>query len=181
MFGFCTQIETIELDTSNATNLSELVRGCSNLITLTLTNTKKATKISTICYDCLKLTTIAEIDMRSVTSSSSMFYNCKNLTNLTHKNIKINLQIGSGTSWGHLLTLESLLNTCQECINVNASRTLTMGSANLEKLASVYVKLTGEAEEDETLPKLPMVQCERSDEGAMTIQDYMAMKNWTLA
>lgn len=129
------------------------------------------------------LVTISTIDLRDPTLTAyNMFTRCTNLTNLDIININSkSLQIGSGTAWGHLLTVDSLVNCCKECIKGDSSRTLTIGSANIEKLASVYVKLTDEAEEDETLPKLPMIQCESTDEGAMLISDYMTLKNWLLA
>lgn len=205
-FYQCSKLETVpELDMMNATTIDSLFYMCYKLKNFRLINannlqscnsafyycesieeislqdTSKVTRMNSFFGRCKNLKTVELLDMRSVTSASSMFLNCTNLTNLTLKNIKVNLIIGSGTSYGHLLTLESLLNTCQECINVNASRTLTMGTANLEKLASVYVKLTNAPEEDATLPKLPMVQCESGDEGAMSVTDYMALKNWTLA
>ena len=110
-----------------------------------------------------------------------MFFNCKALKNITLFNIRINLTIGSGTEYGHLLTLDSLINTCKECINVGSARKLTIGTANLEKLSTVYVRLTDEPEEDESNPKLPMEVCESTDEGAMLISAYMTLKNWSLA
>ena len=64
---------------------------------------------------------------------------------------------------------------------MNSSRTLTVGTANLEKLSTVYVKLTSEEEENSSYPKLPCTVCESTDEGAMLISDYMALKQWTLA
>ena len=182
MFESCTQLTAIpQLDTSKVTIMSNMFRFCSNLTNIPLLDTSNVANMYSMFYACYQLTTITLLDMRKATSVGNIFYNCSKLTNVTLKNIKVTLQISSGTYWGHLLTLESLLNTCQECINTGSSLTLTMGSANLEKLASVYVKLTNAPEEDETLPKLPMVQCESSDVGAMTIQDYMALKGWTLA
>ena len=77
--------------------------------------------------------------------------------------------------------LDTLLNTIQELVDTGSSKNLTIGSANLEKLANVYVKLTGEAEEDETLPKLPFEVCESTDEGAMLISEYVALKKWSIA
>ena len=88
--------------------------------------------------------------------------------------IKICLDVANGH-------MTQLLDLCQECVNVNTSRKLTVGTTNMNKLANVYVKLTNEPEEDETLPKIPMVQCESTDEGAMLIKDYMLLKNWSLA
>lgn len=144
-------------------------------------DTSKVTSMARMFASCRSLETIPQLDISKVTDTVYTFDNCTKLTNLTLLNIKINLQVGSGSSYGHLLTLESLLGLCQECVNVNASRKLTVGTANMNKLANVYVKLTGEPEEDETLPKIPMVQCESTDEGAMTITQYMAEKNWSLA
>ena len=130
---------------------------------------------------CSSLISISLTDVRKFGDTGNMFNSCSKLTNLTLKNLKRQLQVGSGSSWGHLLTLESLLGLCQECVNVNASRTLTVGSVNITKLSNVYVKLTGEPEEDETLPKIPMVKCTSTDDGAMTISEYMQLKNWALA
>ena len=63
---------------------------------------------------------------------------------------------------------------------MGSSRTLTVGSANLEKLTNIYVKLTDEPNNN-LHSKLPMIQCESTDEGAMTITEYMAQKGWVLA
>lgn len=173
-----------QIDTAKVTNMEGMFQYCYKLTTLPALNTSKVTNMTQMFDGCYELITITELDMISISNRnyvSSMFNECKKLTNLTLYNIKINLTIGSGSTYGHLLTIESLLNTCQECINVNASRTLTVGSANITKLSEVYVKLTNEPEVDSTLPKLPMVQCESTDEGAMLVADYMALKQWSLA
>lgn len=183
MFKDCETITKIELDLSNATIMREFCYGCTALTEVVLNNANNVTDIVHAFYGCTALTNLTKLDLFNVNQSFYIapFSNCKNLTNLEISNIKYNLQVGSGTTWGHLLTNESLIGLCQECINVGSSRTLTVGSANLDKLASVYVKLTGEAEEDESYPKLPMVQCESTDEGAMLIEDYMTSKGWVLA
>lgn len=188
-------------DTSEVTDMSHMFQE-SNIQVFPLLNTSKVTDMNGMfanttikivqfedtsnvtnmfnMFNGSNITTIINLDMRSVTSNSNMFWACIPLTNVTVLNIKIDLQVGSAI-FGKLLTLDSLIGLCQECVNVNASRTLTVGSVNITKLANVYVKLTNQPEEDETLPKLPMVQCESTDEGAMTISQYMALKNWQLA
>ena len=148
-------------DTSNVTNMSSMFSGCTNLTTVPLLDTSKAT------------------------SMSSMFGNCKNLTGCYIRNIKVNLTVGSGTSYGHLLTVESLVYLSNELVNVNSSRVLTIGSANLEKITSVYVKLidiTDEMRAEDHLidSKLPCVVCESTDEGAMLLSEYTLLKKWTL-
>ncbi len=180
MFARCSKLKTIpQLVLSKVNASSSVFENCIALETIPPLNISTATLTSNMFYNCYNLITIQLLDIKNVGQASNMFYNCQKLTNLTLLNIKVNLIIGSSSSYGHLLTLESLLNTCQECINVGSARTLTVGSANSTKLQSVYVKLTGEDEEIASLPKLPMVQCEPTDEGAMPITDYMALKNWT--
>lgn len=181
MFNGCTNLQSVPLfDTSNVTDMNRMFQNCNALKSSIDFNTSKVTNFTYMFYNDYSLETI-KLDFKSATSATVPFYTCNKLINLTILNIKINLTVGSGTSYGHLLTLESLLGLCQECVNVNSSKTLTVGSENITKLSNVYVKLTGEAEEDETLPKLPMVQCESTDDGAMTISDYMSLKNWSLA
>ena len=121
------------------------------------------------------------INITDYSYARNMLMDCTILKNLSIKNIKVNLFVGYADSYGHLLTFGSLIDLCQECINVNDSRTLTMGTTNLEKLANTYVRLTGEAEEDDNNPKLPFETCTYVDEGSMTVSQYMALKNWTIA
>ena len=181
-----TALTTVPLfDTSNVTNMGYMLQTCSRLTSVPLFNTSNVTNMDSMLYGTA-LTTVPAFDMRNVTTASSIVFNCKKITECWLRNIKINLQVGNGSSWGHFLTLESLLHLCKECRKTSSSLKLTVGTANLEKLANVYVKLIDitddmRAEDDLIDEKYPFVQCESTDEGAMTIQDYMATKSWTLA
>lgn len=205
----CRKLESeINLDLSNCTSVDYAFYQCNKVPKITLTNTSKVTdlyycfssnvyikelsfdtsactKFEKAFFECHGLQTL-EINLIKANMVNNMLKYTYEMTNLKILNIKVNLVIGSGngtggTDYGHLLTIESLLNTCQECINVNAARTLTVGAANITKLSTVYVKLTNEPEVDATNPKYPMVQCESTDEGAMLVADYMALKQWSLA
>ena len=135
---------------------------------------------------CSALTSVPQFDVRNVVNLGNTFWACRALTDVRIRNIKANLQVGNGTSWGHLLTVDSLVHLIYELRDTGSSKTLTVGSANLEKLADVYVKLidiTDEmrVEDDLIDEKLPFVICESTDEGAILITDYVAAKNWALA
>ena len=115
-----------------------------------------------------------------------IFEYCRKLTDVRLRNIKTNLQVGSGTSYGHLLTVDSLTHLIYELRETGSTKTLTVGSANLEKLADVYVKLVDitdemRAEDDLIDEKLPFVVCESTDEGAILITDYVSSKNWKIS
>lgn len=94
----------------------------------------------------------------------------------------------SGSSYNDisLLEVESILHTCKECWNTGSSRTLTLGTYNRLKIKDIYVKLiepTSEMMEEDAYigNKLPFIVCESTDEGAMTVEEYMVLKNWALA
>ncbi len=187
MFRDCKQITTVPFfDTSNSIHFNSMFEGCSALITIPLFNGKKVTSYSCMFMDCSSLTTVPALDTRASINLASTFSGCKALTECWLRNIKTNLQVGNGTSYGHLLTVESLLSLCKECRKTTSSLKLTIGTANLTKLEGIYVKfidITDEmrAEDDLIDEKYPFVQCESTDEGAMTMQDYMATKKWSLA
>lgn len=175
------------LDTKNVTTMAQMFYYQSKITRVPYYNTRKTNAFYYMFANCNSLKIVPELDLReaNATGLNNMFYNCSNLTEVWIRNIKINLQVGSGTSWGHLLTVESLVHLCNQLIDVGASRKLTVGSANLEKLASVYVKkipITDEmrAEDDLIDEKLPCVVCESTDEGAMLISEYVTLKNWEL-
>lgn len=183
MFYNCMGLTTVPpLNTSKVNNFLNMFYGCTKLTTIPQLDTYTGGNFSNMFYDCTKLTTIPLINLSNSTGHYSIFEGCKNLTNITVLNIKDNLQVGSGTSWGHLLTLDSLIGLCKECIKFNHSKTLTVGSANMEKLANVYIKFTDSAQTTiDVGAKGDVVQCESTDEGAMLISDYMGLKNWKLA
>lgn len=115
---------------------------------------------------------------------SNFFYKCKKLEKVYFYKIgngittkSTTFQLASGTTWGHLLRVECLLSAIQACyVRTTYTPILVIGSANLEKLANIYVKITL----DDNYTK-PFDLCESTDEGAMTISDYLALKGWTLA
>ena len=259
MFYECNILKTIpELDTSNGLHFNYMFYNCYNLETVHRLNTCNGGNVFKMFYNCYKLKDILYLDLNEATGSVTEFdtsYNeyvehqmlyelfegCKSLTNIYLYNIRLSLKIGSGTKWGHLLTLESLIHILNELIpdyntvykmierddngdfitdptGVNytidelykfsntgwytttgdqvyrayvdpdapypiylyktkdfITKTLTMGIANMTKLEGVYCKIT-----DTTNEKLPMELCESTDEGAITIDDYVIAKGWQI-
>ena len=186
MFFGCSSLTAIpQLDTSNVISINAMFQNCSSLTTIPQLDTSNVTNMSYMFYNSSSITTISQLDMSNVTNTSSMFFGCVKVTNLSIKNIKTNLQVGSGTSYGHLLTVDSLLGLCKELITTSSSKTLTIGSANLNKLANVYVKritITDEMREEDPLidQKIPFEVCDSTDEGAVLISNYTKSKKWTL-
>ncbi len=179
MFSDCSNLTTIpQLDTSKVTDMREMFYYCSNLTTIPQLDTSKVTDMMfTFCY-CIKLTTITQLDVSSAVSMGYMFSNCSALTYLKLLNVKANLQIGSGTEWGHLIEKDCLIQIISELIKPSSgTKTLTMGTANKAKIADTYVKLLA----DDGTGKYPFEVCASTDEGAMTIEAYCNSKNWTLA
>ena len=160
--------------------------GCSTITELHFSNTGNVTTFRQCFSGCSNLVTIEELDLKSASTDQYVLYaifgynGLPKLENLTIRNVKQSLTIGSAST-GTLLTVDSLINTIKELIDTGSSLKLTMGAANLAKIGNIYVKLTGEAEEDEANPKYPCEICESTDEGAMTIIAYANSKNWTIA
>lgn len=157
----------------------------SNLIT-SIIITGKLRGVPNLCQDCTGLESLYIQDTIPSSDSSNFIKGCKNLINLTIYNIKTSITIGSGdgtgtSDYGTLLSVDSLVHTIKELVYINGRANLIMGTANLAKIGNIYVKLTGEAEEDERYPKYPCEVCNADDEGAMTIIAYANSKNWTIA
>jgi hypothetical protein len=177
------------LNSENVTNFAEMFSNCKLIKEIDMCNTSNGNDFSYVFNACEQLDTVKNLNLINATNVSSAFWNCYKLTNLDIKNIKISLQIGSGSKYGHLLTLESLLQAIKELWDNSAGSsalTLTIGSANLSKLANMYVKLidiTDEmrAEDEYIDNKKPFVVCESTEDGAMLITEYVTSKNWQLA
>lgn len=212
-----TELNLSNFNTSNVTTMQYMFSRCSNLLELDLTSfdfsrlttitgiflTCKAIKLikfniikplnscamRDIFNGCFVLEEIQGVlDLYNANNVEYMFANTYALTGATLKNIRRSLQIGSGTTYGHLWELPYLVNAIKELWDLTGStqQTLTIGSANLEKIANVYVKLvevTDEmtAQDPYAANKLPCVECESTDEGAMTLTAYAGLKNWVLA
>lgn len=179
MFQGCGKLTSIpQLDTSSCTNMNNMFLYCYKLTTIPQLDTSKVEIMLGTFQECQSLTTILQLDMSSATSTNQMFYGCKKLTYLKLLNVKVNLQIGGGTSWGHLIEKDCLIQIISELIKPSSgTATLTMGTANKAKIADTYVKLL----EDDGTGKHPFEVCASTDEGAMTIEAYCNSKNWTLA
>lgn len=196
MFRYCYNLEEIPpLNTRNVTVMYSMFDSCNKLKSIPPLDTSNVYNMNYMFLSCYEIETIPLLNMISVSTISGyggcndIFKSCYKLTNLTLKNIKANLQIGSGTTWGHLLTLESLINTVKELWDYSSGETtgtLTMGTANLEKITNTYVKLitpTAEqiADDPNIESKKPCEVCESTDEGAMTLEIYANLKGWELA
>lgn len=190
MYYGCSKLEgeiNIELGSPQSTEIEYMFYKCELILKINISNSKNVTNCNGAFGQCTSLTDLT-INLIRATKVSSMFSNCTNLTNLTLKNIKVSLQIGSGTSWGHLLTDESIINTFQELHDMTgtSAKTLTLSTPSKARTDEIYVKLidiTDEmrAEDEYIDNKKPCVVCESTDEGAMTLKEYGISKNWNIA
>ena len=187
MFQYCTALPSVPLfDTSNATVLDSMFFTCRNLLEIPLFDTRKAQNVNMMFTNCYKITSIPSLDFRSATYIGGLCGNCQLITDIQVRNINANIQVSDGTSYGLLLTVDSLIHLISELRKQSSTKTFTVGAANLEKLANVYVKLVDitdemRAEDDLIDKKYPFVVCDSTDEGAMLITDYASqIKNWTI-
>jgi surface protein len=186
MFSNCTSLTTVPLfDTSNVTNMNWLFNGCTSLTTVPLFDTSNVTNMGWLFNRCSSLTTVPELDIRNVTNAYNMFGDCTSLTECRVRNIQTDIQVSSYNSYGHLLTLDSLIHLIKECRDTGSNKTLTIGTVNMDKIANVYVRTVDitdamRAEDDLIDEKLPFEVCESTDAGAMLITDYIRLKNWTI-
>lgn len=188
MFYNCYALTIIpQLDTSKVTNMSSAFNKCRELTELHLQNTRNCTNFSNFVDYCYELKTLETLDVLNATHTLSFAY-CTNLTNLTLQNIKKSAKIGSGTTYGHLLTDNSIVNTFQELWDLTGSstQTLTLSTPSLARTSEIYVKLIDVTDamraEDEYIDnKKPCVVCESTDAGAMTLREYGISKGWNIA
>lgn len=190
MFAVCVNLQMASISIKSPISSANLMfNGCSSLTTVDVMGKLDVRDPGNMFYACTRLVNIfGSIDFRRATGNLNPISGCTVIENVTFKNIPQNITIASGTSWGHLLTPDSLLNTIQELwTNTSGTKTLIMGTANTAKLADVYVKLipiTDEmrAEDGYIDKKAPFETCESTDEGAMLITEYVTtIKNWRLA
>lgn len=177
MLYSCDALTTIpKLDLSNGTTFGYMFAYSKSLTTVPEFDTSNCANFNAMFHSCNALTTVPKLDLSKGTNLSNIFYNCVNLQHLRLYNIRISITIGSGTSYGHLLTVDSLVHTIQELCTVTTTQTLTMGSANLTKIADLYCRII-----DDTVEKKTMELCESTAEGAMTLADYASEKGWKFA
>lgn len=176
--GMCygaTALTEIKTEKWKSANINGVCKGCTSLIEVNLPNCKLQNATNAF-ENCTALETV--ITGGSETWFSEFTYafkNCTNLKNLILKNIRKSLQIGSGETWGHLLTVDSLINTVKELINTGSARTLTMGSVNKAKIADIWCVVT-----DDTTAKMAIEIVEAGTEGAMTLEDFAGLKGWSI-
>lgn len=176
MYAYCSSMtEAPELDAPNCNTFSDIFNGCSSLTSISNINTSKGAYFEYAFYNCANLKTIENIDMSNAYKVTYMFDGLPALENLYIYNVDVNLTIGNASS-GTLLTVDSLVHTIKELRKTYGTLTLTMGEANIAKLEGLYCRVL-----DDTTKKMPMELCESTDDGAMTLTEYAALKNWVFA
>lgn len=190
MFSESASLTSVPLfDTRKVTTMANMFRNCYALVTVPAFNTSKVSTTANMFYGCTALKTVPALDMYNVTTTTGMFTSCRAMTECWLKNIRRSLTVGASTTYGHLLTLESLLHLCKECHVTTTRYTLTIGTENLAKLEGVYVRMlqpneiTDEMRQEDAYidEKYPFVQCDSTENGALRVADYMSFKNWSIA
>ena len=191
MFNSCSNLTSLDLssfDTSKVGSMSYMFAYCQRLTSLDLTSfdTSNVTSISSMFNACHGLKEIfGELNLIANPIVNNMFSNCTNLTNVTLKNIKGTIQLGSSTSWGTKLSDNSIINTFQE-LHELTGQTLTLSTTSGARTEAIYVKLIDitddmRANDPYIDNKKPCVVCESTDEGAMTLKEYGISKGWSIS
>lgn len=187
-FSRCSKLPKVTLTNIGAiTSLNNAFNECVSLEEIILDNTGSVIYFNNAFSGCSKAKTIKTIDFYSATGSiMTVFDSCTALENLIVKNVKLSIRILS-----QVLSNASLLNTAQELWDntdnaLGGARTLTMSTPSKTAIQSIYVKLvdvTDEMRENDQYidNKKPCIECESTDEGAMTLEEYIISKNWSIA
>ena len=174
-FRNCSSLESVDIEIKShkydAYDVDNAFSGCNKLKTINMItptghlNVVRGRYLFSHCSALESINIPIYISANSSYVSTNTFYGCKALKDITFEMINTSITLGVAGSYGDNLTIDSLLSACRAIIN---NRTLTVGSTNLEKLASVYVNSEG-------------FQVEEGAEGAISVTDYMTIKSCTLA
>lgn len=215
MFYWCESLSKIPAyDTSNVTNMSHTFCGCKSVTNLPVLNTSNVVDMS-YAFNSMasltkfplldtsnvvdmqycfmgndKLAVIPELDVRNVTNFSKAFDLDNSVwTECWIKNISSNCVIFTANDYGGVgnnLSKECLIHIIQHLIDKDKSLTLTIGTKNINKLNTTYVKcidITDEMREADDLIdyKYPFEICTSGSTGAMKLTtEYAALKGWTI-
>ena len=184
--------DTTKLDLSNCTTSSSCFYNCKALNVIDLRfKTSKITNMEgmfSLGGTDNNLEQILGLDMYSCTKDTNLFYECEQLKELTVKNIRISIVISTNRIAVNL-SRNSLLGVAKELWDNSGSstaKTLTITNAHKTTLDGIYVKLVPiteemRAEDPYIDNKKPFVECASTDEGAMTVSNYITVeKNWTI-
>ena len=121
------EIDLSNFDTSEATNMSNMFYGMSNLTTLNLSNfdTSKVTDMSLMFYDMRNLTSLnlSNFDTSKVTDMHNMFYGMSNLTTLNLSNFDTSKVTSMGLMFYGMSNLTTL-----DLSNFDTSKVTNMGN-----------------------------------------------------
>lgn len=175
-----TNVSAGSLDISNATNCDSMFSSCFSLKMVSGLDVRNVQRAYDMFSGDSSLESATDLHFRNCTDLSYIFRNCTALVELRIYDIIANLDLTSAT----LLTQESVIHTIRELRNTGETRKLKLGTLRAH-IDTIYVKLIEitddmRTEDDLIDEKLPFEICESTDEGAMAISDYMALKNWTL-
>ena len=187
-FSYCQNLTgEMILDIPKCTDLTNSFQYCTHITSIKLTNSHNVTKWSSAFSQCVALVTL-EADLYSASSIGTFMSGTSRMENLTLKNIRKAITIGSGTSYGRYLTDASLVNTAQELWDLTGStrQTLTASTQSKNRFNAIYVKLVDITDEMRLADpyidnKKPCEVCESTDDGAMTLREYIVSKNWSIA
>lgn len=193
MFNRCKSLATINglgnVNGTEITNTLNMFRNCESLVSIDLSGfdlgiSSSMNNCNCMFQECLSLTEIIGVlDLINIASANNMFYNCFNLQSFTLKNIRTSLDISQT-----IASDETLLNIAKELhsLSTNYGETLTVSASANEFYANNYIKLVGVTEEQIAADpyitnKKPCEVCQSTDEGAMTVTDYIISKNWNIS
>lgn len=195
LFNYCsalTNFDTTKLDFSNVTNAYYCFTYCKalNVIDLRFKTSKITNMEGMFSLGGIdnNLEKILGLDMYSCTKDTNLFNECMHLQELTIKNIRISIVISTNRIAVNL-SRDSLLGVAKELWDNSGSstaKTLTITTAHKTTLDGIYVKLVPiteemRAEDPYIDNKKPFVECASTDEGAMTVSNYITVeKNWTI-
>lgn len=194
-FDGCNYLQELDLSSWHISDrlnaMGYCFRNCTSLTRLNMSNwdTSKVSNMTNAFNSCKALIEIAgAIDLFREPNVNNFFYNCTNLTTFTLKNIKKSLTIGTGTNYGTKLDDPTIINTGMELHDLtgSSSQTLTVATPISARLNEIYVKLITATEEmiandPYITSKKPCEVCTSTDEGAMTLREYIVSKNWTIS
>ncbi len=177
-----------ELDAQNSTSLRYFVTYNNKLLYINFINTQNIKDYVGAFSNCTSISTIKTLDFLNTTSiDNTTFAYCRELKNLIIKNIKLNLNLQHCLK----LTNASLLNIAQELWDntdqaLGGTRTITLHANSKINIQNIYVKLITPTPEQETEDpyinnKKPCIECESTEEGAMTLEEYIISKGWSIA